>query len=111
MSITQQVTGFDAKKWNVALRKTMKDFLVRAAQNGTDFSAECEAFRRLFDCVPAPERVAPGMPEILNRLASLAQADPKLFDPSRTPHAAKMQDVAIARCSAIMQIIYNGEVK
>lgn len=111
MTTTQQVTEFNAAHWQTELRGALRSFLLRAAYGGVDFTEDCAKFKALFDSVPPAARVQPGMPELMNRLASLAQASPNLFDPRRTPQALKMQDVAINRCSAIMQIMYNGEKK
>lgn len=108
MTDTQQVTEFDAAKWLKSLRNALNAFLLKAGKSGTDYTAECAAFRALFDAVPPSKRATTGLSEILNRLASLAQVQPSLFDPNRTPHALKMQDVAISRCAVIMQLIHNG---
>lgn len=109
MARTQQVTEFDAAAWRNELGLALRNFILKTAANGIDFAPEIMRIRELFNVVPQAERAKPGTHEVMNRLASLAQADPKLFDATRTVHALKMQDVAISRCSAIMQIMHNGD--
>lgn len=109
MADTQQVTDFDPREWSDEVKKALKAFLVKAANNGLDFSPECKELRRLFDAVPPQARSKPTVAPVMNRLASLAMVDPKLFNPNTVTHAMRMQDIAINRCTAIMQCIHNGE--
>ncbi len=109
MVSTQQVIEFDTKDWCKRLVVAIQKFFRKASECQTDYSDCSNEFKSLFNEVPSHARAQPGVPEILNRLASLAQADPNLFNPQRTPHAYKMQDVALNRCTAIMQLIKNRD--
>lgn len=109
MAPTQKVKEFNAAAWREELGAVLRAFIFKTAANGVDFAPEIARIKEVFNMVPQAERAKPGTHEVMNRLASLAQADPKLFDPNRTAHAMKMQDVAISRCSAIMQIMHNGD--
>ena len=111
MPDTQQVNAFNAAQWRAELKAALNGFIVKAAHDGAEFTQEVTRFKELFNMVPGSERAKPGTYEIMNRLASLAQASPSLFDPSRTPSAMKMQDVAISRCAVIMQLMHNGDQK
>lgn len=107
MSVTQEVTDFDAKVWRKQVRRAIRAFILKTGHEGKDFTQEVAAFREAYDNVPPGAFAHEGVHEVFNRLASLAMADPKLFDPTRTGHAQEMQNIAIARCTSIMQIIHN----